>query len=169
MVRFLIFRAMQYRCMAPSILERRSMRNEIEKKIKQLQSSTLEEYDAMGGHIRNHVMAEQDALASLAQKKCISVFFEKEAPEAVIHEALTNRLVKERLETWMTSPTYRKQRRIIMTYPADSNIGYRYQMDGKSILYTECKYVCLVFLKTDEDDFILYTAYPENEKKLVVL
>ena len=69
----------------------------------------------------------------------------------------------------MTSPAYRKQRRIIMTYPADSNIGYRYQMDGKSILYTECKYVCLVFLKTDEDDFILYTAYPENEKKLVVL
>ena len=59
MVRFLIFRAMQYRCMAPSILERRSMRNEIEKKIKQLQSCTLEEYDAMGGHIRNHVMAEQ--------------------------------------------------------------------------------------------------------------
>ena len=55
------------------------MRNEIEKKIKQLQSCTLEEYDAMGGHIRNHVMAEQDALASLAQKKCISVFFEKEA------------------------------------------------------------------------------------------
>ena len=48
MVRFLIFRAMQYRCMAPSILERRSMRNEIEKKIKQLQSCTLEEYDAMG-------------------------------------------------------------------------------------------------------------------------
>ena len=75
MVRFLIFRAMQYRCMAPSILERRSMRNEIDKKIKQLQSCTLAEYDAMGGHIRNHVMAEQDALASLAQKKMHQCLF----------------------------------------------------------------------------------------------
>ena len=138
-------------------------------KNKQLQSCTLEEYDAMGGHIRNHVMAEQDALASLAQKKCISVFFEKEAPEAVIHEALTNRLVRKRLETWLTSPAYHKQRRIIMTYPSDSNIGYCYRMDGKNILYNECKYVCMVFLKTDKDDFILYTAYPENEKKLVLL
>ena len=53
------------------------MRNEIDKKIKQLQSCTLAEYDAMGGHIRNHVMAEQDALASLAQKNASVSFLKK--------------------------------------------------------------------------------------------
>ena len=146
------------------------MRNEIDKKIKQLQSCTLAEYDAMGGHIRNHVMAEQDALASLAQKKCISVFFEKEAPEAVIHEALTNRLVKERLETWMTSPAYRKQRRIIMTYPADSNIGYRYQMDGKSILYTDSERLRdTIQSGVDEEEFNRSVMLINDARRLYIL
>lgn len=145
------------------------MNKTIELKIDKLKKCTMAEYDAMGGHVMNHIMSKQDALASLEQKKCISVFYEAETPETVIHEALDNRLVKKRLETWLTSPAYHKQRRIIMTFPSDSNIGYCYRMDGENILYNECKYVCMVFLKTDGDDFILYTAYPESEKKLVVL
>lgn len=152
--------------------------NAIEK-MNVMASWSLDDYDAAGAHINEHFVSQEvlkekiQAMLSCseensAKENSYSIFFNKKDAEELIHEALQNQIMQMRIRKWVRD--YKNQTRIIVGYPADKVIGCVYDVDGKNVIYSECTFICLVFLKTREnEDFKLYTAYPTKEKEFKIL
>ena len=135
---------------------------------------SIENFDANGAHIREqHLLNEDEVNEKIKEKKNVGVFFSQELAEKALHKAFNNAIIKNRVNCWANSPVYKKQPRLVISVPADDKVGYMYQVkDEKSVLYKECDCICMVFMKNKdktEEPFYLYSAYPETEKKCVVL
>lgn len=132
---------------------------------------TIDMFDNHGAHIKEqHFLNENEISEKLKEKKSVGVFFDMKATEKAIHSALKNPTINQRVECWSKSPEYKNQRRLILSYPTEEKIGYTYQVHGKNTIYSECDYICLVFLKNPaENSFFLYSAYPDMEQKCITL
>ena len=153
----------------------------IKQKLQDMASWSLKQYDDSGSHIQNHFLKEDlsTTIKKLYEKKIsqeekpektFSFFLNETDVENVIHEILTNPLIQERINFWISDKHYENQTRMIIVYPTEKCIGYAYTVkkEGFQITKTEeCHYISVVFCHQIEDNEkpILYTAYPQAAEK----
>lgn len=145
---------------------------DILEKINLLAKCNIEDYDNAGAHIKAHLIPLSNIVAVLnsLEKKKTSVFLNESLALESIHAALSNTIIQKRIVRWCTHPEYQNQTRMIIGYPMKKTIGYFYELkepfesEYLALSSQECKNLCLVILRNpqDQNDFVLYSAYPRT-------
>lgn len=146
----------------------------IKEKICIMAKQSIKEYDENGAHISDHLISLSELITSLEneEKGQLSIFLSESIALESIHSALSNPIIQDRIECWCTQPEYQKQTRLIIGYPMKKTVGYLYHLVEPSeqgylaVSSERCEYVCLVMLRKcdqEENDFILYSAYPKTD------
>lgn len=136
----------------------------VHEELNKMCSWSIEDFDHNGAHIKTHFTTEEEVKRKVEEegKKVGAIFLSKEMAENYIHLALSNPMIRRRVEMWYTVDKF-IGKRLLVSYPVDECLGYGYRLTDGELKKFDCKVLTMVFMKDNAEEFYLYTAYPNNE------